>query len=54
MWHLEHKDEPGKRVGGYFFTKEAAEKKLKHPAGTGKGHAIHTGNAHALRVVRSK
>ena len=53
MWHLEYADKPGVRVGGYFFTKEAAEKKLRNPPPTNRGHTINTGNAHQLRVVKS-
>ena len=29
MWHLENPDNPGVRIGGYFFTKEAAEARMK-------------------------
>ena len=54
MWHLEEIDKPGVRVGGYFFTKEAAEKKIKNPPPQNRGHTIHTGNAGKLKVVKSK
>ena len=29
MWHLENPENPGGRIGGYFFTKEAAEGRIK-------------------------
>jgi hypothetical protein len=53
MWHLEESDKPGVRVGGYFFSKEAAEKKIEKPPAQGRGYAIHTGNAHKLKAVKS-
>jgi hypothetical protein len=54
MWHLEESDKPGVRVGGYFFTKAAAEKKIKKPAAPKTGETIHSGIVAKLKVVKSK
>lgn len=54
MWHLEMKDNPGVRIGGYFFTKEAAEKKLKKAPPAGRGDPVNTRIVHKLVVVESK